>query len=155
VEVYYKGPDGIEYRLTEDYYKVSYKNNTKVNNGTGKKVPTVVITGKNFFKGTMKKTFRIEPSSIAKCKATAKDVKYKTGKGNYKTQIVVRDSNGKKLTPGKDYDAKNMVFTVEGTGEILGKKDTVPAGTTIKVTIKGLGNYASSWVISCSYEIMK
>ena len=114
-----------------------------------------MVTGKKYFKGTIKKTFKITPSSITKCKATAKDVKYKKGKGNYKTKIVVTDSNGKKLTAGKDYDAKNMVFTVEGSSTALSGKENLPVGTRIKVTIKGLGNYASSWVISCSYEITK
>ena len=156
VKVYYKSPYGDKYLLEDnEYYKISYKNNTKVNDGTGKKVPTVVVTGKKYFKGTIKKTFKITPSSITKCKATAKDVKYKKGKGNYKTKIVVTDSNGKKLTAGKDYDAKNMVFTVEGSSTALSGKENLPVGTRIKVTIKGLGNYASSWVISCSYEITK
>lgn len=155
VKVYFRLYDGEYYFLDKNLYKVSYRNNTKVNDGTGKKVPTVVITGKKYFKGTVKETFKIVPSSITNCTATAKDVKYKKGKGNYKSKIVVRDSNGKKLTAGKDYDAKNMVFTVQGTGKVLAKNDTVAADTTIVVKIKGLGNYASGGTISCTYKITK
>jgi hypothetical protein len=156
VKVYYKTADGEKFLLEgNEYFKISYKNNTKVNDGTGKKVPTVVVTGKKYFKGTVKKIFKIAPSSITNCKASAKDIKYKKGKGNFKSKVVVTDSNGKKLTAGKDYDAKNMVFTVESTGKVLGKKDSVDLDTTIVVKIRGLGNYASSEEISCTYKVTK
>jgi hypothetical protein len=156
VVVIFKDGNGQEILLEKGVdFKVTYKNNTKVNDGTGKKVPTVIITGKKYFKGTIKKTFKIKISSITNCTATAKNVRYKKSKGNYKTTIVVKDSNGKKLTPGKDYDSKNMVFTVDSTGAALTGKENLAVGTKITVTIKGLGNYASSGTISCSYEITK
>jgi hypothetical protein len=136
-------------------YKLTYTNNTAVNNGTGKKVPTVQITGMSNFKGSIKRTFKIVPSAITNCTATAKNVKYKKAAGNYKTTIVVKDSNGQKLVAGKDYDAKHIVYTNVATGAVLTSKDKVPAGTQIKATIKGLGNYASDGSISCTYKVTK
>ncbi len=135
-------------------YTLSYANNKSVNDGTGKKVPTIKITGKGNFKGTIKRTFKINPSAITNCTASAKDIKYKNKKKNYVSKIVIKDTNGVSLVAGKDYDSKNLKYYNASTGKELTKTDIVPAGTKIKVVISGLGNYKSDKTLSCYYTVL-
>jgi hypothetical protein len=156
IRVYYTGSTSsskVELVKGKDY-TLSFANNKSVNDGSGNKTPTFTITGKGNFKGKIKRTFKITPSSITNCSATAKDIKYKNKKKNYLSKVVVKDTNGVVLTAGKDYDAKNMKYYNAATGKELTKTDIVPAGTKIKVLISGLGNYASNKNLSCTYTVL-
>ena len=137
-------------------YTLSYKNNTKLNDGSSMaKLPTVVIKGKGNFKGKIERTYFIAPADINRLSLTATD-KVWQNKGNiYKTKVVIKDIDNKALSAGRDYD-KNLVYTyheeiqfADGTaktaGTAISSKDIIPAGTAIGVTVNAKGpNYYGS-----------
>lgn len=74
--------------LTEGVdYKLSYQNNKAVHDGTAvKNQPTIVITGKGSFKGTIKTTFVITPQNLENVTITMSDVIYKNKKNSVISQ---------------------------------------------------------------------
>ena len=158
--------EGKELTLNSDY-KVKYSNNNAVN---GKKKPTITIKGAGNFKGTFTRTFTIKGSSLADTTVTASDILANGKAGTCKPVIEVFDTNGEKLTAGKDYDSKNIEYTYAGDATILRKegkntsevsvtegdpvivkKDIIPAGTEIMVTTHGKGLYDASSSYSCVF----
>lgn len=146
-------------------YTLNYRHNTSVNNGSDKtKLPAVIIKGKGCFKGSCEKTYLINPKNISKLTLTASDKTWQNKKNIYKTKITVKDSDGKALLSGKDYDS-NVIYeygstvslpdgTVRNIGEKVSANDILPAGTIIKVTITAKGNnYTGS--LSGNYRIAK
>ena len=88
------------------------------------------------------KEFEIVAKDIAKTTAIAADKAY-TGKANaWKSEIVLTDSDGKKLGAGIDY-GKEAVYTYEkvvdgyhrSPGDIVMKEDAPPAGTEIRAAV--------------------
>ncbi len=74
---------------------------------------------------------------------TASDVVFKNKGYNCKSAITLTDSkSGKKLSAGSDYD-KNVVYTYVDDGEEkeVGKTTVIPAGSLVKATVSGKGNY--------------
>ena len=120
-------------------YTVSYKNNTKLSDGkTGKNLPTITIKGKGNYKGQVQKYFGIDAKGTGTLSATAADLVFADKKNNYVTTLTVLDTDGKKLSAGKDYD-KNLTYYV---GDKKVEKDTIlPAGTEVTVKTMGLNNY--------------
>ena len=105
----------------ETDYTVSYTNNTVV--GTA----TVTITGKGNYKGTVSKTFKITPASIAKAKVSGLTDAVYTGQAI--TQAPTVKLGTKTLKAGTDYTVSYADNTAAGTA-------------TVKIT--GKGNYSGT-----------
>ncbi len=142
VEIIYT-KDGPGYTLTEGVdYTIKCSNNNAVSTGAGKK-PTVIITGKGNFKGKLSASYMIRKANIGETTMTASDVVFKDKGYNCKSAITLTDSkSGKKLSAGSDYD-KNVVYTYVDDGEEkeVGKTTVIPAGSLVKATVSGKGNY--------------
>lgn len=128
VEVYFmQGTNKV--LLTKDDYDVAYENNTNASNGSGENAPAVVITGKGFYGGTLRKTFAIEPESM---KEDNDDFVIKAANAVY---------SGEPVTTTIEVKAKDGTLLVEGEDYQIGAyKDNVKAGTGY-VTIQGINNY--------------
>jgi hypothetical protein len=133
-------------------YSVTYKNNTKVNDGKGKNVPTMIIKGKGNYKGTITKTFAITPSDIYNCHFDYEIyIPYKNKKNNYKNKIVVRDTNGYVLKEGVDY---KITYTYAlDSSHILKDGDKVAEFTSVCAYVTGLGNYQGPIRVACIYQL--
>lgn len=119
--------------LDRSNYDVAYENN--VNAATefaGESAPTIVITGKGSYGGTIRKTFTIAPESLDESNddfvITSENVYY-TGL-DATTEITVKAKDGTPLEEEKDY-------------VITGYKNNKNAGTAY-VTIRGNGNYTGT-----------
>ena len=132
--VLYDNYNGVELVKGSDY-TLSYRNNTKP--GTA----TLTIKGKGNYQGTLTAEFTITTSDLNALSASAKDKAYSKKKDAYKSAIVIVDSNGKKLKAGTDYD-KKLTYTVDG--QEVPAKSVLPAGTLVKVTATGKGNYTGT-----------
>lgn len=160
-------------KLTEGTdYKVSYKNNKAVISATTldgeeKKLPSVIIKGMGNYTGTITRTFSITQSDFTSVRIEAQDVPYKDKAGNWKGKVTIYDTNGKKLSAGKDYEKvieytyTNNTSALNGgmkvnrqAGANVEKEDTLSAETSITVTVRGMGYYSSD-AISEIYRITK
>lgn len=126
-------------------YTLAYKQNNEVGKGA-----VITVKGKGNFKGSRSIVYEITQQDIGKMKVTVADKVYKNKKNIYMTTVQVTDTNGKKLSAGKDYE-KNVSYTYtedvndkaakfyKKAGEPVDKDDIIPAGTqiTVKVTAKG------------------
>lgn len=123
-------------------YKVTYKNNTKVYDASNKnsKKAQIVITGTGNYKGTVTKEFGIIRKDISALNMSAQDLVYKNSKGNYKTKVVITDTDGKALKAGTDY--RNPVYYLGE--EKVEEKATLPAGTEVTVRAEGKGAYTGT-----------
>ena len=136
--------EGVDYKLT-------YKNNTVVNDGTNlKKLPTVTISGKGNFKGNKELNFVISQKELKNLSLSVSDKVYNKKANGWKSSVTLKDHDGKTLAAGKDY-SKILVYTYEGNE--LQSTDIVPAGGVITVTATGMGNYKGE--ISGSYRVVK
>ena len=147
-------------------YTLAYKNNSAVNGGDNpKKVPTVTVTGKGSFTGKATAVYKITKTELSGLSMKAADKVWQKKAGVYATKIEIVDVDGKKLTAGKDYE-KTPVYTYEAetkladdtvrkAGEVIQKKDIIPAGTLLRATVqaKDGGNYSGE--ISATYRITK
>ena len=137
-------------------YVVGYTNNKGVNDGSNKKkLPTIKITGKGNFKGTRSKdTFKITGSDISSLTLAAADKEYSKKNKNYTTSVQIVDTDGKKLSAGKDYEKQLKYYYYEDVllengdwreaGEEVGNNDIVPIGTSLMVVATGKGAYRGS-----------
>lgn len=140
-------------------YTLTYSNNKVVADKNVTKAPTVIITGKNGFKGKLTEKFSIIEGDMSKVTMTATNITYQNKSNICKSKIVLTDIKGKKLVSNTDYD-KNIVYTyardVEVTqlvnkkpvavkryegGEVK-KDDIIPVGAEIKATVEGIKNYS-------------
>lgn len=147
-------------------YTLSYKNHTKLNDGTNiTKLPTVTVKGKGNFKGSCSKTYLIEKQELRKLTLTAKDKVWQDKKNIYKTAVVLMDLDGKKLNAGKDYE-KNVTYvydrdtvladqSVRKAGTAVLAEDVIPADTIIKVTVRAAENGSYTGKLSATYRITK
>ena len=111
--------------LKEDTdYTVTYKNNVKAGKAT------VIVKGKGYFKGTIKKTFTITPVKILKVTLDKTAFAY-TGSACEPVPTVTTKVNGKLVTlkKGTDYTVKY--------------ENNVEKGTAT-VTVTGKGNYTGT-----------
>lgn len=129
-------------------YTVSYKNNGKVSDGTGKNAPSIIIKGKGSYKGQITKTFAIVQKKTNVLSATAGDVVFANKKNNYVTALTVMDTDGKKLSAGTDYDKALTYYVGERQVE---KNEILPVGTEVTVKTQGKGNYDGP--ISATFRI--
>ncbi len=148
VDAVYVSKDGNEYVLIKDKdFTVKCTNNTAVNSGLGSKRPTVTITGKGNFTGKVAKEFAITKSSLENTVMTASDIVYTGKTGIPKPKIQITDSNRANLTAGTDYNNVAQFEVVDENGNHLEDYNTgkaYPAGTYVRATVSGKGNYAGS-----------
>jgi hypothetical protein len=163
--VYLKG-------VPSEYYTVTYSNNKAVAAYDGSKKPSVRITGKGNYTGTKSVYFSIVESDISDLDMTVSDLIASSSPKKYTQTPVILDINGSKLSAGTDYDkdysytyaASTTVMQKTGSGkaavlkevdrlagEAVEDKDIIPAGTMIRMAVKGKGNYTGS--ISETYMI--
>lgn len=144
-------------------YTIKYRNN----GSTGEK-GTMIITGRGGFKGTLKIPFAIRQKDLSGAgqsgiTLTAPDKVYRDKKDNYKIAPTLKDSNGKTLKAGVDYDrevkytyAQTIALangTIRQAGDPVQAGDILPIGTEVKVTVTGKGNYKGT--IESSYRIVE
>jgi len=109
-------------------YTVSHENNRKI--GTA----TIIIKGKGAYGGTIKKTFKIKPISVSKCKISLSAKSYTYNGKDQKPSVVVTNASGIKLKKGTDY-------TVSYSS---GRKNV----GTYKATVKMKGIYSGTKTLS-------
>lgn len=137
-------------------YTLAYKQN----NAAGNKA-VLTVKGKGNFKGSVNREYEITQQDIGKLTVTAADKVYQNKKNIYKTTVQVTDTNGKKLSAGKDYD-KNVEYTYaertlidkvyKKAGDPVDQNEIIPAGTQIKVTVTAKGaDYTGT--VSGTYRI--
>lgn len=130
-------------------YTVSLKDNKAAYAVSGKDA-AVIITGKGKYCGKITKNFRIEVKDISETVLLVND-KVCTGKENgHLTKFTLTDTDGKVMKAGTDYE-KEVVYTYENGKEVK-NTDVISAGTTIKVTVKGMGNYSNT--ITGEYRVI-
>ncbi len=133
-------------------YTVSYSNHKAV--GTGR----VTITGKGNYKGAkVPKDFEILPRNIEELFITASDVVYNAKAGKYKSTPVIKDTDGKALKAGTDYDKTTYVYELlDENGNVVEELNSTSApaeGSVIRLTVSAKGkNYTGR--ISTKYRII-
>lgn len=152
--------DGSYTLINGKDYKIKYKNNANVHSGTGANAPVMEVSGIGNYSGKVIFNYAIEKKSVSdnEISISVKDVIYKNKAGIYKSKVVVKDANGKKLSAGKDY--KDVVYSygedtvvkqmigknnykpyIRKAGEKIDDNDIIPVETEIIVTLSGTGNY--------------
>ncbi len=117
--------------LSENQYSVSYQNNRNVGKAT------VVVTGRNGYSGTIRKTFKITPYDLGGSQFTF-------GTNRVITNKIPYAKGGATLT-SSDLNARftandTTLFLEEGVDYTLSYKKNKAVGTAT-VTIKGKGNF--------------
>ena len=142
-------------------YTVSFKDNKAAYAVSGKNA-TAVISGKGSYCGKITKSFRIKTKDLSDTTLLVNDKVY-TGKAKgHVTKFTLTDTDGKAMKAGTDYE-KEILYTYasptelengerKSAGDMVGDTDIVPAGTTIRVTVKGKGSYENS--ITGEYRII-
>lgn len=153
-------PTGYEvkdntFTMTEGVdYTVKHRNNKAVADKEDAKAPTIQITGKGNYKGTISITYSIVPLELEEALDGEKNIDiscvyYKDAKNNYKPQYTLKDTTGKKLTEKKDFTTE-YYYIDEEKWELLpvtGGRVKMPAGRssiTMTVTFTGVGNYTGT-----------
>lgn len=156
-------------------YTVKYSNNRQLTSSdlAENKLPSITVKGKGSFQGSLTGTWSItdgEFDTENKIQLSLKDVVYQNAPGKFKTTVTLTDANGAKLSAGKDYD-KNVTYSYEeavtvmtsdgtstarGAGDLVGDSDIPDAGTSIRVTVKGIGAYEGNGnaAVSNTYRIV-
>ena len=144
-------------------YTVTYVNNKAVSEGknlTEKKLPLITVKGKGNFKGSIKQTFTITNKSLADAvnpiTVTVNDVAANKNKGKFVSKPVITDADGVKLKEKTDYTLTYSLLMANGEETKLDvKKDVVnEPGSTVRITITGVGNYRGEGsVLTADYRI--
>ena len=144
-------------------YTVTYVNNKAVSEGknlTEKKLPLITVKGKGNYKGSIKQTFTITNKSLADAEnpitVTVTDVPANKNKGKFVSKPVVTDADGVKLKEKTDYTLTYSLLMANGEETKLDvKKDVVnEPGSTVRITITGVGNYRGEGsVLTADYRI--
>lgn len=159
--IYYKnGTRQIRLYKGKDY-TIKFSNNTKAVSDNAlyqalTKKPTVTITGKGKYRGSVKETYVIKHQDIGNL-ILAVSGGSGTSPNNYVTKAWVYDLDGKLLTAGTDYEKAIEYVSVDKPNAVLNpnapknEKYTAVRGEKIRVSIKGKGNYVGT--ISKEYLI--
>ena len=144
-------------------YTITYANNKAVSEGknlTEKKLPLITVKGKGNFKGSIKQTFTITNKSLADTvnpiTVTVTDVPANKNKGKFVSKPVITDADGVKLKEKTDYTLTYSLLMANGEETKLDvKKDVVnEPGSTVRITITGVGNYQGEGsVLTADYRI--
>ena len=149
-------------------YTLKYSNHNIVADKTAKKAPTVTITGKGNFGGTVSQKFTIVGSDLSAATMTATNITYQKKANICKPTIAVYDANGKKLAAGTDYNKtiaytyakdvevtqianKKTVYVTRLQGEAVNKNDIIPVGAEIIATVTGIKNYSGTQSVKFRY----
>ena len=165
--------NGISLTEGKDYV-LKYKNQNRVytdSSFTLNNPPTIIIQGKGNYKGSRTVNNLVLKSKLTgKVTAYAKDMVVSGKAGGFKAPLVLKDSNGKQLVAGTDYE-KEIVYryfsdavAVQGKGDaavscdrkkgdLVEQADLVPAGTILEALITGKGAYEGD--ISAYYRIIE
>ncbi len=144
--------DGVRLQEGKDY-SLSYVNNQKTTGALSDKAPTVIVTGKGNFKGTASRNFDIVPKNLGEVKVTVRDVVYNPKKNNFKSTPVLTDTDGKKLTAGKDYKKTFTYYHADGTP--ASPEDSFYAGMVIRVRIEAAENSGYTGAVTAEYKIAR
>lgn len=127
---------------TNTDYTIALKNNKKPG------IMSCVITGKGNYKGyTESSQITITNGDISMGTLTVSDRSYSKTKNAWKAAVTVKDTNGKNLAAGTDYE-KLPIYEYETM-----ENEPIPAaGTTVTVTVVGKGCYEGS-SLTGSYRI--
>ncbi len=149
-------------------YTLKYSNHNAIADKTAEKAPTVTVTGKGNYKGSVSVKYTIAEGDISLVAMKAADVVYQNKAGICKPSIVLTDANGKKLAAGTDYDrsiaytyAKDVaviqmvnrkpIVVVRAEGEVVDKKDIIPVGAEITATVSGIKKYVGTQSVTFRY----
>lgn len=149
-------------------YTLTYSNNLKIADKTALRAPTVTIVGRGNFKGRISVKFSITEGDISNATITATDIMYQNRVGICKPTLIIKDVNGKNLSPGVDYDRKivyryakdvqvskvvngTVVYFIREEGEIVDAKDIIPVGAEITGTVKGINKYKGTQSVTFRY----
>lgn len=118
--------------LEAENYEVTYQNNISVAAANAETAPTVTVTGKGNFGGSVSRTFTIVPEDVAE---TNTDIVAEAQGGEYTGEAVmptveVKAADGTVLEEGTDYS----LGTVTGN---------INAGTGY-IAVSGMGNYTGN-----------
>ncbi len=161
VTVSFKNADGTIRELTEGRdYTLSYRNNLKYNR---KVKPTIIIAANGNFTGSKEVQFSLTERKLAKTKLSATDRLWINIPDCYKTMVFICDSNTL-LIPGDDYEIgyayeSKTVVKVAGkkvtrkAGETVGKRDVIPADTTIRVTATAKKGSGYTGTVTTTYKL--
>ncbi len=121
-------------------YTLKYANNKKVTDEFVSKWPTVTVTFKGNYKGTDTIDFFIDPKPIDLVSIVSKDKVYSAKANAWKSAPVLKDTDGKALKAGTDYE-KTITYTTADDEELPA---VVEAGTVVKATVTGKGSYTGT-----------
>lgn len=123
-------------------YTIKYTNNKILSETTPM---TCEITGKGNYKGYQKTVLlTVTKADISNASISVPDKPFSTKPNKWQSTVTIKDVNGKKLAAGKDY-AKTLIFDYN-------QEQSPPPGTTVTVTVNGLGCYEGS-AITGTYRI--
>lgn len=128
--------------------RIDYTFKTKNNHELG--MMSLEITGRGNYKGYEFRTeLEIIPADISQATMIVHDRKYSEESDGWKSPVQIKDSNGRPLAAGKDYEAELVYSYIDM------EQTPVPAvGTIISVTATGKNNYAGSQMTG-TYRICK
>ncbi|MCR4923679.1 MAG: Ig-like domain-containing protein, partial [Lachnospiraceae bacterium] len=135
-KVNYTTEDGTYYTLMEGRdYTVKYKNNKELCDekkleDESAKLPSIIVTGKGNFEGTLKEIFAITASDLSRLSGYgyATDIKYanKPFSKLKKPSVFIYDLDGKALKAGTDYEKEVEYYYSEGTEvTVYGREEKV------------------------------
>ena len=131
----------------ETDYTVAYTNNTNAATTDEANAPTVTVTGKGNYTGTITAKFNIHPKSIADESITIEPIEDQAYTGEAITPTITVKDGEKTLTKDTDYtvsyNGDNTNVTPEGS-------ETLPS-----VIITGTGNYDPTTTKSATFRIKK
>ena len=133
-------------------YKISYGNYNVIRNRDERSAPCVKVTGIGCFSGSLKETFSIVQGNIEKLsEPTVSNVIWSKSKNAFqKTEVVLLDSNGKRLVKNRDYTISDF--------QTKGGTPTPDVDTMVNAVIYGKGMYTGSRNISymiCTKDISR
>lgn len=121
-------------------YSISYKNNTKVSDGSAaNKAPSIVVTGKGNYAGKETANFKILPQNIAAENIKAEDIAVIYNK-KVQRAVPVLLWNGRKLKNKTDYIVEYP--------DLAGNPNAYQAPGTYSILVKGRGCYGGERKLS-------
>ena len=151
-------------------YKVTCKNNKSITStGRRAKKATIQVQGIGNYAGSASGEFSITRATMTgRVSVIASNVVYNKKAGKYMAKVIVKDENGNVLKANKDYNKRltyQKVNSVSSSGyeslsSLNKKKDAPEAGTKIKVTVTGRGNWTGSaygyyYIINADKDLSK
>lgn len=141
--------------LPQKDYKITYSNYKTP--GTA----TITIEGKGNLTGNRTVNYTIKSGKLYNCTTVFTDKIYSRKPNIHKQKLTIKDPYGKTLKAGRDYDKDFRYFYIEDTtveqkigksyfnvsrpaNSLVRDEDIIPAGTSIRVVINGMGNYNDS-----------